>query len=448
MSKNHHGTKNSEPTTPFKDIVALDAPTFRNSVRVLTLGGVDFTLWDVTKAALAARLNMGLYGKAGSGKSQLCADIQSLFGNNASYVLGRNDLNIKSLYQQLKFKALTDAMQNGGTVSQKDLTELTADIYRPLLVVEEINRCVEVVQNQFFNIFEGFLELDGTKYPLGSSWIATFRDLGGCELTENLRYSVGVWSANSGGEYTGTVSIDKAMKERSHLILNTNNFLLEPSDIDTVIFGSGGEVRLKDRDDPEDKTSLFVAAYEFLKQQAYSSPNYKEMGLEALLSRYFIRGLDYIPCEAARNSKTIMEEVWPEKAEEDNIGTDDETKLLYRMVAPASARGTLTIISLARALRAYALAKDTKAEPDVVDSVIESFKLVGAYSGMVGNPHRLREDYVGNSYLAALAIGDILRRRLQGKKDLMEAIIYFKKEAKPLNDKILDECQGEYACFR
>ncbi|MEK6899831.1 MAG: AAA family ATPase [Nanoarchaeota archaeon] len=433
--------------TAIHKIVSLTAPTYRNTTKVFSLAGVDGTLWDATKVALAARLNLGLYGGAGMGKSQLLADVQSLVGNNASYVLGRNDLDIKALFRQLNFHGLKEAMDKGGQVSQADLTNVTDAINKPLVVVEEINRAVEAVQNQLFNIFEGFIELDGHKYSLGGTELQTFRDFDGREWSQNVRYSVGVWSANYGnGQYTGTVSMDKALKERSHLIIDVDNFSPLSADLDGILLGSGGEIRLKEQEKAEDRTKDFVAAFQYLKQKSHT-PSPKELGLELLLFRYLVQGLDYLPCSAANNSKRLMKDVWPAKAEGDNIGNDDDEKLLYRTVFPASVRGAMTIMTLARALREYVNAKDTKAKPTVLDSVAESFKLVAAYSGMLENPQRIRENYVGNPYRAAVDVGNILKKRLSEKKNLMDAIIHCKAEEKPLTREIINECKGEYACF-
>lgn len=428
-------------------IVNLGAPTYCNTEKVLTLGGTELTLWDVVKASLAARLNIGLYGGAGMGKSQLLADVQSLFGNNASYVLGRNDLDIKSLFREMNFAALKEAREKGGIVSQKDLSQVTAEICRPLVVVEEINRCAEIVQNQLFNIFEGFIELDGKKYSLGGSKLNVFHDVDGKKWSQNVRYSVGVWSANFGnGQYTGTVSMDKALKERSHLIIDVDNFSPKPSDLDAILLSSGGEVRLKEQEKPKDRTSLFTEAFEQFKQGAYT-PNPQELGKELLMFRYLVFGLDYLPCEAGKNSKRVMKDVWPGKAEEDNIGNDDE-KLLYRVVYPASVRGAMSIITLARSLREYAQAKNPKTKVNVVDSVIESFKLVGAYSGMLENPQRIREQYAGNPYRAASDIGDKLKKRLGSQRNLMDAVLICKAQEKPLPKSVADACTGEYACFK
>ena len=434
--------------TAIQKIASLEAPTYSNTTKVFSLAGVDGTLWDLTKVALGARLNLGLYGGAGMGKSQLLADVQSLVGNNASYVLGRNDLDIKALFRQLNFHGLKEAMDKGGEISQADLTTVTAAIYKPLVVVEEINRAVEVVQNQLFNVFEGFIELDGHKYSLGGTKLETFRDFDGKEWSQNVRYSVGVWSANYGnGQYTGTVSMDKALKERSHVIVDVDNFSPKSADLDRILLGSGGEIRLKEQEKAEDRTQDFVAAFQYMKQKSHT-PAPTELGTELLLFRYLVHGLDYIPCEGADNSKRLMKDVWPSKPEEDNIGNDDHDKLLYRMVFPASVRGAMTIMTLARALREYVKAKDKKAKPTVLESVTESFKLVAAYSGMLENPSRIRENYVGNPYRAAVDVGTILKTRLGKKKHLMDAIVHCKAEEKPLTSEMINECTGEYACWK
>lgn len=433
--------------TALREISELTAPTYQNTTSVLTLAGVPFTMWDVCKTALAARLNVGLGGGAGSGKSQLLNDLQGLYGNNATKVLGRNDLDVKTLFRQLKFEKLSEALKNGGTVSQRDLAQITAEIHKPFFRVEEITRCVEAVQNQLFNVFEGYVELDGVDYPLGGGTLETFKDIDGTEWKRNVLYSVGVWSTNFGnGQYTGTSTMDKAMKERTHLIIDADNFYPRPKDLDGILLGSAGEVRLKSEEKPEDRTATFQKAFAYLKQKSMT-PDPEEFGQELLLFRYLVWGLDYIPSPAADNSKRKMKEVWPSKAEEEDLGTSDEDKVLYRMVFPASVRGALSIMTFARALREYAAAVDPSADPTVMDSVVESIRLVGAYSGMIENPQRVREKYVGNLYKASSHVADILKTRLQAKRDVMEAIIYKNAAGEALDTRIMNECQNEFACF-
>jgi hypothetical protein len=384
------------------------------------------------------------------GKSQLLADIRALYGNNASYVLCRNDMDIRSLFRQMNFRKLVDAMKEGGTVSQKDLSEITSRIYKPLTVAEELDRAAEIVQNQLFNVFEGFIELDGDIHSLGGTEEKTFRDFAGNEYKRNVAYSVGVWSANMGnGSYTGTVSMDKAMKERSHLIINVKNFRPggeNPSDLDSILLGCEGEIRLKSQEKPEDHTQDFINAFTYLKQKA-KTPDPAELGEELLLFRYLVQGLDYIPCQAADNSKSKMEDVWPSKAEEEGIGSEDDI-ILYRMIYPASVRVAQTMISFARALREYAKAENPKAKPTVQDSVIEAFKLIAAYSGMMQNPQRITEGYVGNPYRASCDAAKVIKARLDGKKDLIQAIGYFRGNEQPLPKSVLEECTGEFACWK
>lgn len=77
--------------------------------------------------------------------------------------------------------------------------------------------------------------------------LATFHDIDGTEWKQNVLYSVGVWSANYGnGGYTGTVSMDKAFLERSHLILDVDNFSPQPVDLDHILLGRGGRSSSKE----------------------------------------------------------------------------------------------------------------------------------------------------------------------------------------------------------
>ena len=445
---NQTDAKDSDSNNPIKTVVNIDSPTYLNNSPILNLGGTDFSLTDIVKAGLCARLNIGLAGGAGMGKSQLLSDIQSWFGNNASYVLGRNDLDIKSLFRELNFKSLKEAMDKGSSVSQKEMSKVTSEIYKPLIIVEEINRAAEVVQNQLFNIFEGFIEIDGTKYQLGDGKIETYKGIDGKEFSKNTNYSVGLWSANFGnGQYTGTVSMDKALKERSHLIIDIDNFPMLNDDLDSILLGNSGEVRLKEQEKPKNNTQNFVDAFHYFKQKSFV-PNSDEILQELLLFRYLVNGLDYIPCESAKNSKRVMKESWPSKADEDNIGTSEEEIIINRMVYPASVRSAQTILMFARSLREYAKAKNSKANPTVLDSVIESFKLATPHSGIIENDARIRENFAGNRYLASCKVADIIKQKFDEKSDLIYAISHLKSQGKPISKEILDECKDDFYCLK
>lgn len=432
----------------FKKVVEFNLPVYVNTTPVLRLSSVDFNISDILKSAVIARMNIGLLGDTGNGKTQLEKDIMSMFGGRANYVLGRNDLDIKQLYRHIDFTELIKAKNRGGKVSASDITHVTERAHMPLTVVDEINRCVEAVQNQLFNIFDGYIEIDGKSYPLGQGQIQT-QNISGKESSRNSVYSIGICSANYGnGKFTGTSTMDRAMKDRLHLTVDVDNFSPGNEDLDGIICKSSGEVRTKDSSS-ESITSDIIGANDYFKEKS------GELGPEELLYfRYLVNGLDYIPIEAADNSKRKIKEVWPGKAEEDNLGSDDEI-YLYRMVSPASVRGALATLNLARVLREYAKVKDpnfdkgyTSRGSVILDSVISAFQLTGAYSGIIANQQRLNEDFVGNPHNAMKKVSEIVKKRLYDGYDMIKAIIISKVNKTPFTKKMENFCKGDFACFK
>ncbi|MEK6938407.1 MAG: hypothetical protein AABX04_05160 [Nanoarchaeota archaeon] len=369
------------------EITEIEPPTYKNNLTVFTLAGVPFTPWKVVKAALAARLNIGLYGEQGMGKSQLFADVRSLAGNEAVQFYGRNDLDVKVAFRRLGLSKVAQALKEGTDLDESELIQMTSAVYKPLILVEEINRSVEMVQNQHLSLMEGFLELgDGKRYVLGGGKRHTFHYPDGETFETNTRYSVGLWTANSGTSYTGTSTMDPALKGRTHLILDVDNFDPENEDLDEIVLNSGGEPRLKEADNPKNRIALFEQAYLDMLQRSFT-PQVNLIQEEVMLFRYLVKGLNYIDCAGAEYSKRKMKS-WPRGAEEKNIGTTEEEKYLYRVVQPASVRGALSILTFARALREYARAENPRAKPNVLDSVVESMVLMGAYI-MLGNPQQI-----------------------------------------------------------
>ena len=62
-------------------------------------------------ACLVGRLNLFLQGDTGSGKTQLAADAMQHFGDKSLFILGRNDMDTRELFQQLNllFKIMNKA---------------------------------------------------------------------------------------------------------------------------------------------------------------------------------------------------------------------------------------------------------------------------------------------------------------------------------------------------
>jgi hypothetical protein len=441
-------------------IANTDFFQYLNTFPVLRVGGVDFYMSDVIKAGLSAKMNIGLLGDTGLGKTQLERDMMVMFGNNAGYVLGRNDLDIKQVFRKLRFDKLVGAMNQGGEISASDITEVTEAIYKPLTVIDEINRCVEAVQNQLFNIFDGYLEIDGVIHPLGTNYSVITKSDGSILVVPGLQpegqngddskievvtYSVGICSANYGnGKFTGTSTMDGAMKDRLHILTDVDNFIPENPDLDAILFNSSGEVRTKTTNAP---SSNLID--DFVKANLYLKDLSKRLHPEEFMYfRYLIKGLDYIPVPSANNSKRIMKEVWPMKVEADGIGSGEEEIIMYRMVSPLSIRGALVTINYARALREYAIAKDPQAKPTILESVMAAYRMTSAYTNLTGNPTRLNEDYVGNPYRAAKKVAEIMESKLSDKMQLIKDLTLTRKSGKPIPASLLSQCTGEFECWK
>src|SRR3989344_1616480 len=104
--------------------MAIKLNTYKNSTELTTLNGIPIYMHDMVDAALRGKLNVFLQGDTGSGKTQLARDVMNYFGNRSMFILGRNDMDTRELFQQvnpefiralkqgyatnLKFKELTD----------------------------------------------------------------------------------------------------------------------------------------------------------------------------------------------------------------------------------------------------------------------------------------------------------------------------------------------------
>ena len=75
-----------------------------------------------------------------------------------------------------------------------------------MIVVDELPNCVPAVRAQLFNLFDGYVEVDGVLYPIGSG------------------YSVGIATGNIGQQFTESSNeLGRALKDRMHLILKLDH---------------------------------------------------------------------------------------------------------------------------------------------------------------------------------------------------------------------------------
>src|SRR3989338_1304012 len=81
---------------------------YKNSTELMQLHGQPIYMTDIADACLLGRLNLFLQGDTGSGKTQLAADTMSDFPERSLFVLGRNDMDTRELFQQINLEKYKD----------------------------------------------------------------------------------------------------------------------------------------------------------------------------------------------------------------------------------------------------------------------------------------------------------------------------------------------------
>ena len=123
--------------------------TYKNT-KEIALGGVPYQVKDVLiTAPLIAGLNVYLVGGTGEGKTQLANALAGLFGDSYCYAEGRPDFEPSELLKHMNLGRLREAK------SDRELVELTENVNKALYYIDELNRCPPIIQNYFFNFFDG-----------------------------------------------------------------------------------------------------------------------------------------------------------------------------------------------------------------------------------------------------------------------------------------------------
>ncbi|MEK6841289.1 MAG: AAA family ATPase [Nanoarchaeota archaeon] len=340
----------------------LNFSNYINTNPVMQIGGKPIYIEDLIKSAVIGKLNTFLVSETGEGKTQIENDVLSLFGNKGIFVLGRDDMDVRALFATMG----TDIKKVKNLAELRELTEkLKYNVY----VVDELTRCLPAVQNQLFNLFDGYVEIDGKKYQIGDS------------------FSLGLASGNLGnGRYLGAHQTDRALNDRMHLILDIDNFSVTPED--------SFDITTKKRDPRVSETSgkdKIKIIKELNKQVNEHDPSL----IPYMISWYFKHGLDYLP-NVPGESKRKIKNIWP------NVDLGHEKGADYDLIFPISTRTQLTALQLIRALSLIGAAKQAK-EINYKDLSLDVFKLITPYSGVL-NPAKVDTQFYGNPYLALDAI--------------------------------------------
>lgn len=389
----------------FKSIEPLlSAETiYTNSTQVANVNNVPLTMWDVTIAALITRLNLFYVGEAGPGKTQLANDVMNvIFNGQALDLRGSLDLNLNGLLTRMRLDKLAHM-----TGTSEDAMELTEKVRFNLAIIDELNRCPPVIQNQFFNITDGYLEFKGKKVYLGADGQSS--------------YFVGIGTGNMGnGEYTGTFSMDNALRDRLHLTLDFDYYY--PSFEDTL------SVSLKTTDPRvkvADKHNYFNNLLESYKQlnNIYSKVEASENGqaktfesteyMDAYIAGQFLdHGLDYVKVDRTSNtaptSKRQLKNVYPDILVQQgaNAGGDE-----IGFIRPFTLRGVNKTMSLAIGLAAVACAKSKGEFTLNYETVLEAYRLILPYSGAL--TAKLLDNYYSNPSLAADSVAGKVRQEVE-----------------------------------
>ncbi len=359
----------------FKSIEPLlSAETvYTNSTQVASVNNVTLTMWDVTIAALITRLNLFYVGEAGPGKTQLANDVMNAVFNGAALDLrGSLDLNLNGLLTRMDLDKLS--RMAGKT---DDVLELTEMVKFNLALIDELNRCPPVIQNQFFNITDGYIEFKGRKVYLGN------------EGSSN--YFVGIGTGNMGnGEYTGTFSIDNALRDRLHLTLDFDYYY--PSAEDTLavsLLSTDPRVKIAK------KADLFGKLLEAYKQiKAINPMEY----LDAYLAGQFLdHGLDFVDIKGDKpKSKRLLKNIYPDVLVQAGSNAAGSS---IGFIRPFTLRGVNKTMSLAIGLAAVACAKSKGDFTLNYNTVLEAYRLILPYSGAL--TARLLDLHCSNPSLAA-----------------------------------------------
>jgi len=386
---------------------------YQNSTELTQLHGKPIYMRDVVDACLYGRLNLFLQGNTGDGKTQLAKDAMSYFGDKSLFVLGRNDMDTRELFRQLNpefFKALKEGRLERGT----NIRELTDKIDTHLIVVDEMPNCVPAVRAQLFNLFDGFVELDGVAYPIGKG------------------YSVGIATGNIGQRFTESSNdLGRALKDRMHVVVDTDYFYPQASDTLDILAKSTNP-RVEFGTDKKDESARIMQKAREIAEQ--------DVPLEKLIvANYLLHGLDY----CSKGSKRKMKEAWPNQLENNEQGSD------VALVLPCSTRAAKSILRLSQSFDDIVRTKGASQEAvqaGYLDSMMQAYKFVAAYSGVL-NESMVDAKYDGNKYSAMDAVITTTRQQFEAQKENIAGGTYDAFSGKT-NQKVMDKFTGRWAFMK
>lgn len=245
----------------FRQIQEKLAVSFRNKTPLVTIGTRGFTITDIAALGIQSKTNIYLIGSRGTGKTLLAEAIRrSIFNDEGFYLRGDINLQLKDLLVKLDLQGK----------SEDEVYRIADDRIRfNFALIDELNRVPGVLQNQFLNILDGYIEIRGRKYVLG-----------------NRDYLLMVATGNppTDGEYTGVFDEDLALLDRIPLIVNTDEIPLEKGDVFSI---SEADMD-KDKIPQGDLRNSAIQSYRYLRERIREDP---EVNTVSSLLKEFVYNL-------------------------------------------------------------------------------------------------------------------------------------------------------------
>ncbi len=254
----------------------LDA-YFKNKTPLVTVGTRTFTITDVVALGIQSKTNMYFIGSRGTGKTLLAEAIRKGVFNDEGFYL-RGDLN-------LQLKDLLIKLDLQGKTEDEVYKIATEKITFNFALIDELNRVPGILQNQFLNILDGYVEIRGQKYVLGN------RDYMLMAATGNPPIN---------GEYTGVFDEDLALLDRIPLIIDTDEVPLEEGDVFAI---SEADIE-KDIIQKGDLRNEAISSHRYLKEKIREDA---EVNTVSSLLKEFVYGLfRYVELNKAKTDKAQM----------------------------------------------------------------------------------------------------------------------------------------------
>lgn len=387
----------------------LDKGAFINS-RIVNVGSVPYDVRDIViKAPLIAGLNVYLIGATGEGKTQLAHDLKSYFGESYCYMIGRPDFEPSELLKEVRLDKLNTA------ASDQELVQLTKNVTKNFFYVDELNRSPPIIQNYFFDFFDGKIVYKGKILPLG-----------------NNNYCLGYASGNIGdGSYVGISDSDRALKDRMHMIIKLDYPDYQTTAFDDFQIYSG-------KKDP--RTTLPNNSNGIFEEILRTHEDFKKRetpSILPLLGVYFSKGLDYLK-KTKKHSKRAVDDKWPDV---EGIRNDtDESKIF-----PLSKRAILSSLALSQSLEMLAESKGYQVK-DSADFFLDSLRFTMPYSGVLAK-NFVDNEYGGDVYSAFDAIMTHIRISIKERMPYLEQSLMLAEAGRTdplLLKKIADDNDGKW----